>query len=54
VILPEQNKKDYLEEVPPEIREKLDVHFVKHAEQVLKLALEKQGAAALLGGTARA
>jgi ATP-dependent Lon protease len=41
VILPEQNKKDYLEEVPSEIRDKLSVHFVKHAEQVLKLALEK-------------
>ena len=41
LILPEQNKKDYLEDVPPEIREKLEVHFVRHAEQVLKLALEK-------------
>ena len=41
VILPEQNKKDYLEEVPAEIREKLEAHFVKHADQVLKIALEK-------------
>ncbi|HWD38963.1 MAG TPA: endopeptidase La [Fimbriimonas sp.] len=41
VILPEDNKKDYMEDVPPEIRKKLDVHFVRHAEQVLKLALEK-------------
>ncbi len=41
VILPEQNKKDYLEDVPLAIRDKLDVHFVKHADQVLKLALEK-------------
>jgi ATP-dependent Lon protease len=42
VILPEQNRKDYMEEVPLEIRDKLSVHFVKHAEQVLKLALEKE------------
>ncbi len=41
LILPEQNRKDYMEDVPPEIREKLTVHFVKHGEQVLKLALEK-------------
>ncbi|AIE86803.1 endopeptidase La [Fimbriimonas ginsengisoli] len=41
VILPEQNEKDYLEDVPAEIREKLKAHFVKHADQVLKLALEK-------------
>ncbi len=40
LILPEQNRKDYFEDVPPEIREKLSVHFVKHGEQVLKLALE--------------
>jgi ATP-dependent Lon protease len=41
LILPDQNQKDYLEDVPSEIREKLTVHFVKHADQVLKLALEK-------------
>lgn len=41
VILPEQNEKDYLEEVPEEIRSKLKAHFVKHADQVLKIALEK-------------
>ncbi len=41
VILPEPNRKDYMEEVPAEIREKLTAHFVKHGEQVLKLALEK-------------
>jgi ATP-dependent Lon protease len=39
--LPEQNEKDYLEDVPLEIREKLKTHFVKHAEQVLRLALDK-------------
>jgi ATP-dependent Lon protease len=41
LILPEENEKDYLEDVPPEIREKLKVHFVKRADQVLKLALER-------------
>jgi ATP-dependent Lon protease len=42
VILPEQNRKDYMEDIPAEIRDKLTVHFVKHADQVLKLALEKE------------
>lgn len=42
VILPHQNEKDYLEDVPKEIRDKLKAHFVKHADQVLKIALEKQ------------
>jgi ATP-dependent Lon protease len=41
VILPHQNEKDYLEEVPLEIREKLKAHFVRTADQVLKIALEK-------------
>jgi ATP-dependent Lon protease len=41
LILPSQNEKDYLEDVPVEIREHLKAHFVKSADQVLKLALEK-------------
>lgn len=41
VILPHQNEKDYLEDVPAEIRQKLKVHFVQSADQVLKLALER-------------
>ena len=40
LILPEENEKDYMEEVPEEIRDELKVHFVKHASQVLRLALE--------------
>jgi ATP-dependent Lon protease len=40
IILPEQNKKDYFEDVPAEIRDQLTIHFVKRAEQVLKFALE--------------
>ena len=43
LILPDQNEKDYMEDVPEEIRAKLKAHFVKHADQVLRLALEKPG-----------
>jgi len=39
VILPEQNKSDWLE-VPVEARKKLKVHFVQHISQVIRLALE--------------
>ncbi len=39
VILPEQNKSDWLE-VPVEARKKLKVHFVQHISQVLRLALD--------------
>lgn len=41
VILPDDNQKDYLEDVPAEIRECLTAYFVKSADQVLRLALEK-------------
>ena len=41
LILPEQNRKDYMEDVPAEIRDQLTTHFVKHGEQALKIALEK-------------
>ncbi|MFZ4506181.1 MAG: endopeptidase La [Fimbriimonas sp.] len=40
VILPDQNEKDYLEEVPAEIRGNLKAYFVKQVDQVLKIALE--------------
>ncbi len=40
VILPDANRKDFMEEVPPEIREQLKAYFVKSADEVLKLALE--------------
>jgi len=42
LILPDQNEKDYREDVPAEIREKLKAHFVKNADQVLKIALERK------------
>lgn len=40
VVLPEENKKDYLEDVPEEIRKELKAHFVNNAAQVIKIALE--------------
>ena len=39
VILPEQNKSDWME-VPPEARKKIKAHFVSHISQIIRLALE--------------
>jgi ATP-dependent Lon protease len=39
VILPEQNKSDWLD-VPTEARARLKVHFIRHIADVLRLALE--------------
>jgi len=39
IILPEQNKADWLE-VPAEARAKIKVHFVRHIADALRLALE--------------
>jgi ATP-dependent Lon protease len=41
LIMPADNEKDFDEDIPQEIREKLKLHFVKRADQVLNLALEK-------------
>jgi ATP-dependent Lon protease len=41
LILPEDNEKDYKEEIPDEIRKELTTHFVRRADQVLRLALAK-------------
>lgn len=38
VILPKENEKD-LEEIPGNIRKKLDIHVVEHMDEVLKIAL---------------
>jgi ATP-dependent Lon protease len=38
IILPKENEKD-LEEIPGNIRKKLDIHLVEHMDEVLKLAL---------------
>jgi ATP-dependent Lon protease len=39
VILPAENKKDFMEDVPEEIRTQLDAHFVSLVDEVLRLAL---------------
>jgi ATP-dependent Lon protease len=39
IILPEQNKSDWLE-VPTEARNKVKAHFVNHISQVVRIALE--------------
>jgi ATP-dependent Lon protease len=38
VILPDENRKDW-DDVPPDIREKMTVHFVKHISEALPIAL---------------
>lgn len=42
IILPEQNKKDFQEDIPENIKGDLTVHYVKDVKQVLKLALEPE------------
>ena len=41
IILPERNKKD-IEEIPKEIRKKMNFIFVRHMDDVLKIALKKK------------
>ena len=41
VVLPNRNKKD-LEDIPPEVMEKLEVIFVENMDEVLKLTLGKK------------
>ncbi len=38
VILPEDNRKDW-QDVPPEVREKMQVRFIKHISELIPLAL---------------
>ena len=40
VILPERNKKD-LHEVPQEVKDQLQFHFVRRVDEVLDLTLER-------------
>jgi len=42
IILPEKNKKD-IEEIPKDIQKKLNFIFVKHMDDVLRIALKKNG-----------
>ncbi len=39
VVLPKENRKDLIEDVPLAVRQDLDFHFVSHLDDVLKLAL---------------
>ncbi len=41
VILPRENEKDMIEEVPPEVKEAVRFHFVDNLDQVLAIALER-------------
>jgi ATP-dependent Lon protease len=41
VILPEQNRKDW-NEVPAEVKQKLEAHFVREISQLLDLALRRK------------
>jgi ATP-dependent Lon protease len=45
VILPRDNEKDMIEEVPPEVKEAVRFHFVDNLDQVLAIALERPIAA---------
>ncbi len=40
IILPERNRKDVDEDVPPQVKESMQFHFVSEISQVLGLALE--------------
>jgi ATP-dependent Lon protease len=40
VVLPFDNQKDFREEIPEDIQAQLSAHFVRHASEVLRLALE--------------
>jgi ATP-dependent Lon protease len=40
ILLPRQNERELEEDVPPELRESLTIHFVDTAEEVLQYALE--------------
>ncbi|MBX3110451.1 MAG: endopeptidase La [Fimbriimonadaceae bacterium] len=41
LLLPDDNRKDYAEDVADDVRRKLKVHFVKDASKVLELALRR-------------
>ncbi|MCC7372782.1 MAG: endopeptidase La [Chloroflexi bacterium] len=55
LLLPRQNERDYLEDVPPELRDELETVFVDTAEDVLQHALQpaKQQPAKPQSGTPR-
>ena len=44
VILPKENRKDLLEDVPATVRNEMEFFFVSHLDDVLKLALRLSSA----------
>ena len=42
IILPERNRKDYLEEVPEEVRKGMNFYFVNDVKEVLDIAFNKK------------
>lgn len=54
LILPAENEKDYIEEIPLNIREEMTAHFVKDARQVLRLAFPPASATKPAKSAARA
>lgn len=53
VILPKENEKDVIEDVPMEVRNELKFHFVSHMDEVLPIALIGDSAAPVNGGGSR-
>ena len=46
LVLPRRNEKNYVEDVPPEVREVMSVHFTDSIDDVLAVALGRRGAQA--------
>lgn len=42
VVIPEENKKDFDEEIPSEIKDSMKIHFVENMDSLLALVLEKK------------
>ncbi len=42
VIIPQDNKRDYIEDIPDEVKKSMNVHFVENMDMVLDIVLEKQ------------
>ena len=49
IVLPKRNEKD-LEEIPEEVREKLEIHLIESMDEVLRLALDSEVVSMPKGG----
>ena len=54
IILPKQNEKNIKEDLTPELRGELTIHYVSHIGEVLALALTPLGSQVHAGATMRA